>query len=647
MLVRFIGVTFLGFLLIRPITETHLQTIEKPITVVVHDNSFSIQEFLKQHPNWVDQLQKKISSIGEQSDIVFYKFDGDLTDGWDSLNATGSSTNMSAAMDQLGIRYGGRNLAAVVMISDGLFNEGQYPIYAAQNLQVPIHTIGIGDTNMYKDVFISDVQINKNTFLGNDFPVLINIETRLCQKEPLEVTLKQNGQILQKQNFNPDGKRTFHSIQFTAQSNQLGVQHYTVDVTQLKDERNITNNHFDCYIDVLDDRQKITIIGAAPHPDIQALMQSINHSESFMAEYLSADEWNGKNVEGGLTIFHGLPNKAQQVASINGMLANKNPCLFIWSQTTQASLFNLLQTGVNVQGANGNREERTPTADQKFSYFQIPSNVLSQSSQWPPLSVPFGKINLSPGIVNYFQQQMGNLNTGFPLVAFQSADVAKIGLVFGEGLWRWRMTNFIQTKNHETFDEMIGSWAQYLVDKNKDRLFKVNTKKNWAYNQTIVFQANLYDESMKPLLNQNVGLSIWNEKGEKKDYPFIPANTGYQLELGILAPGSYRYEAQANNGAQKLTQSGSFIVESIQMEMMNTWANHDVLRNLSKETNGHFFNSTQLDSLDSILKQQENFVSVAYDESNREEWIDWWPILLIITLAFSAEWFIRKWQGGY
>ncbi len=646
-LIRFIGVTFLSFLLIRPITETHQQNVEKPITVVLHDNSISVQQHLQANPNWKDELKEKISGIDDQSEIAFYAFDGDLTNGWDSLNAKGTSTNMSAALEKIGIRYAGRNLAAVVMISDGLFNEGNYPIYAAQNLQVPIHTIGIGDTTIYKDVFISDVQCNKTTFLGNEFPILVNIETRLAQQQNLEVVLKNKGQIIDKKNIRPEGKRTFHSIQFNTQSKQLGIQHYTVDISTIEGEKNTSNNHYDCFIEVLDDRQKILIVGAAPHPDIQAIMQSINQSESFKAEFVTAEEWKGKAEDNGLTIFHGLPNQAQQVNIINGYIANKKPCLFVWSQSTQMSLFNLLETGIQLQGANGNREERTPIVDGQFNYFQISDEIKTQSNQWPPLSIPFGKLALSPGVVSYFQQQVGNLNTGFPLVAFQSADVAKIGCVMGEGLWRWRMTSFVQTKNHEAFDGMIGSWAQFLVDKNKDHLFKVNTKKKWAYNQPVVFQANLYDESMKPLMGQNIQLTLWNEKGEKRNYPFVPGNNGYQLELGLLEPGGYQFKAEANNGAQKLESNGTFIVENVQLEMMNTWANHDVLRNLAKETSGTFFNSSALDSLESKLRNQQNFVSVAYDESNREEWIDWWPILLILLTSFGAEWMIRKWQGGY
>ena len=66
------------------------------------------------------------------------------------------------------------------------------------------------------------------------------------------------------------------------------------------------------------------------------------------------------------------------------------------------------------------------------------------------------------------------------------------------------------------------------------------------------------------------------------------------------------------------------------------------MRNLAKETSGTFFNSSALDSLESKLRNQQNFVSVAYDESNREEWIDWWPILLILLTSFGAEWMIRK-----
>jgi hypothetical protein len=152
---------------------------------------------------------------------------------------------------------------------------------------------------------------------------------------------------------------------------------------------------------------------------------------------------------------------------------------------------------------------------------------------------------------------------------------------------------------------------------------------------------------MKPLMGQNIQLTLWNEKGEKRNYPFVPGNNGYQLELGLLEPGGYQFKAEANNGAQKLESNGTFIVENVQLEMMNTWANHDVLRNLAKETSGTFFNSSALDSLESKLRNQQNFVSVAYDESNREEWIDWWPILLILLTSFGAEWMIRKWQGGY
>jgi hypothetical protein len=71
------------------------------------------------------------------------------------------------------------------------------------------------------------------------------------------------------------------------------------------------------------------------------------------------------------------------------------------------------------------------------------------------------------------------------------------------------------------------------------------------------------------------------------------------------------------------------------------------LKSLAKETNGTFFTASELDSLAIKLRQQQNFVSVAFDESNREEWIDWWPILVVIILSFATEWFIRKWQGGY
>lgn len=38
-------------------------------------------------------------------------------------------------------RYAGRNLGAVILATDGLYNEGSNPLYAYPELKVPVFTV--------------------------------------------------------------------------------------------------------------------------------------------------------------------------------------------------------------------------------------------------------------------------------------------------------------------------------------------------------------------------------------------------------------------------------------------------------------------------------------------------------------------------
>ncbi|MDZ7849120.1 MAG: hypothetical protein U5L96_21695 [Owenweeksia sp.] len=51
-------------------------------------------------------------------------------------------------------RYYNQNLAGVVMLTDGIYNRGSDPAYAARSLPFPIYSVGFGDTTVPRDLFI-------------------------------------------------------------------------------------------------------------------------------------------------------------------------------------------------------------------------------------------------------------------------------------------------------------------------------------------------------------------------------------------------------------------------------------------------------------------------------------------------------------
>jgi hypothetical protein len=409
----------------------------------------------------------------------------------------------------------------------------------------------------------------------------------------------------------------------------------------------ITNNQFEFFIQVIDDRQKINIVSHSPHPDIKALKEAIEQSENYAPQHTPSSEWNPTNSNFGLTILHGMPANVQEQNAIKQLMALGKPILFIWSQQTDLALFNQLNTGINIQSTGTLYEDIKGGWNKDFSLFKTPDALVQHSNQFPPLKVPFGKITLSNDMSAQFFQKIGNLQSNQPLIAFHQNQVAKLGWIGGEGLWKWRMLDFVQSKNHAAFDEWISTWIQFLSSQKLDEKLKVITQKKWTTQQNVGFQANLYDESFQPLANQNISLAIESEENGKMEFTFIPQNDHYSLSVGKLPSGSYQYSAAAFNGTKEVYDKGSFVVEAIQIEQLNSLAQHGALRNIAYETGGRFFTKYQLDSLSAALKKLPHLVSASYSEQSRKEWIDLEWILFILISIFGAEWLTRKRLGSY
>ena len=73
----------------------------------------------------------------------------------DSFHFQEKATNYSSFFQQLSDVYSHRNVAAVVLASDGLYNQGSNPLYVDYPFQAPLYTIALGDTMPQKDVRIN------------------------------------------------------------------------------------------------------------------------------------------------------------------------------------------------------------------------------------------------------------------------------------------------------------------------------------------------------------------------------------------------------------------------------------------------------------------------------------------------------------
>ena len=170
-------VTLIAFLLLSPLLKSTTRYTEKPIVLLALDNSGSIilgKDSAFYRNEFAEKYHKLADNLSEKFDVQTYTFGDKLTSG---LNATfvEKQTDMAGLFSEIKDRYSNRNLAALVLAGDGIYNQGADPLYASDDAPYSIYTVALGDTSQQKDILISRVNYNRIAFLGNDFPVEITV----------------------------------------------------------------------------------------------------------------------------------------------------------------------------------------------------------------------------------------------------------------------------------------------------------------------------------------------------------------------------------------------------------------------------------------------------------------------------------------
>jgi hypothetical protein len=650
-ILRFSCVTLMALFLLKPLIKTIERTVEKPIIILAQDNSESLvvgadSSYYKNE--YRTQLAELAASFGEDYDVRTFAFGERVHEGIDSLTFDDQLTDYSNLLDEIHTRFSGRNIGAIIMASDGLYNKGSNPVHSYKKLNVPVYTLALGDTTIHKDALIARVDANRLAYLGNRFPMEITIEGRKAAGETVTLTVSRKGSTLFTQPVAFNEERSFQKISLTLEAGEIGLQRYTVSINHITDEVTYVNNSKEVFIDVLDSRQKILILSAAPHPDIQAMRAALSDNQSYRVDAMLVKEFTGNLEEYSMIIWHQLPAVGGVgSAFITSAIEKKIPGLFIWGSATDYVLFNSYNLGVSLNNYRNNSTDISGSMQETFSSFNWESNFPSLIRMMPPLQVPFGDFAFSPGLHTAIVQQVGTIKTGKPLIAFNEISENKFGFVLGEGLWRWRSTAFQQGESHDGFNELITKSVQYLASKEDKSLFRIQAKNDFTENEDITFVAELYNASYEPLSGREISMQITNEDGKEFSYMFSSSGVMYQLNAGQLPVGNYAYQAKASSEGNVWTERGEFSVSPLQLEVVNTIADHRLLNQFARENGGQLYYTSEMNRLVEDIRNRKEIVSVSYENKQLDELINVRWLVIVILVLLSTEWLLRKRAGTY
>lgn len=645
-LIRAVTVTLILWLLFSPLIKQVSYTLEKPIVIIAQDNSQSAGAIVSpgfDRTKYQHDLQQLSKELSEKYEVRAYSFSDKITSGLD-FSYKGKLTNAAALVSRITDEFTNRNVGAVILATDGIFNRGGNPADISA-LKAPVYTIALGDTIPKKDVLVANVNSNDLVYLDNDFKLEVQVQAYQCKDQRTRLKVTEDGKTVYDEPVKFSTNIFSKYVPVKLKASKLGQHRYTVSVSGIAGEISDQNNTQQVLIEVIDDRQKILIAAAAPHPDIAALNGAISankHNEVSIA--LNEGLLKTDPEKYALIILYQLPGLQFDARAFTDKIRiSKVPVWYILGAQSSISKFNQVQSMVNFAGNNGSLQHTYSDINKNVSAFDLDASAEKTIGSFDPLQAPSGQLKTLGSAESILNQRTGKTSTDLPQLFFMNDNGRKTGYLIGEGVWKWKLSEARESAGNVVFNDLISKTVQYLSVKDDKRKFKVYpAKQAFDENEHILLNATLYNDSYQPVNTPDVNLELKDEKGKSYRYTFSKFESSYQLDAGILPPGNYSYTANTALGNQKYQAKGSFFIHMLNAEFQQTIANHHLLYQLSNQTNGKLYAPDRLLSIKNDLDKSEQMKTLSYEDRKYEELVNlkWLFVLLLILL--STEWFLRK-----
>lgn len=631
---RTIVVAVLVVLFVNPYIKQKTSNIEQPIIVFAQDNSASVAMtadsvyYKRNYPKALDSIQQALDKSYDVETVLFGSSAGNGLSDSGEINFSEQYTNVSNALSTIGRQYYKKNVGAVVLLSDGIVNQGVNPELNIDNYPFPIYTVTLGDTVAHPNMAITEVKYNKTVPANMLFPLRVTANATNCKGKDMDVKVKMDGVEVGSAKASVSSNRFSKTFDFNIDSENEGTKQ--IDIYAGDRKRTV-------FITVTDKKYRVLCIAKAPHPDIAAIKSALDDHFEFDVKY-------GESVENigdyDLLLLHQTADIRKDVAL---------PTLYVVGPATDFEVFNQAQDAVTIKhGAVSSNLDIRGRYNNGFGLFTVSSDIKNELRTYPPLALPHLEMMFNQRHDELLLMNIMDVETPNPLLAF-SADAGgnKTAFLFGTGCWRWKLYEYYHHKNNDGFNEIFNKTVKYLLTE-KDKELTVNHKDSYITTESVSLTAELRNPNRELVNEPELSLTLRNKiTGDSYDYVFSKGDNTYSLNIGMLPEGIYNYSAHATLGGVEYNARGTFPVEAIGIEAQDLTADINRMRSLADQTGGKHYYITEIRKLAGDLKNDERITSISREETRYDDLINMKALFFIILGIITMEWVLRKMFGIY
>jgi hypothetical protein len=671
---RSLGLFLLILLLGEPILDFITHTIERPVVAVLIDDSQSMT--LADRTGERGQTLKSIlhsdiwKKIGQNGIVKYFLFNSNVksitsvTD--DSLKFKGEATDIAKALKSIKQLFRSSNLQAVTVLTDGNSTTGMNPLHDAQDLVVPVFTVGVGDTVEQKDLLIRNVLTNEIAYAGTKVPVNVTMHSTGYGGERVMLSLRNGAAVLDEKSLTLDSGTRDYLVPLSVIAEKEGIQQFTAEVPPLPGELTLKNNRFNFSMKILKSKMRVALVAGSPSQDVTFIRRALSSDKN--NEILPfIEKQDGKFYEQALPletlksvdclVLVGYPtshSSSSCLQAVEEAARLEKPLLIILSRTIDYNKLRMLDAYLpfSVVSQTGNEMQifaAVPEAQQNNVILKVAgtARIIDTWSHLPPIFRTQGiyQSKVESEILATIRFQSTTLKE--PLILSRNVNKKKSLAVLGYGVWRWTMLSDAGSGYGNVLDNFLGNAVRWLTTQEDARRIRVQPSKNaYTMQDAIEFLAQVYDENYQPIDDAQIEVRAQrdNETGSMTLHAL--GNGQYQGEFESLGEGGYSYTATVSlNGSVLGNDQGAFSVGGLHAEFLETRMNKSLLQQIAEQTGGRYYDSDRFQSLPEDLTALPAFMPRDVSRSTELEiWNARW-ILALVLLIFAFEWFLRKRHG--
>ena len=591
------------------------------------------------------------------------------------------ATQLGGALRDTARRLKGRKIDGVVVFSDGGWNRGEEPLPAAEDLNAPVFTVGVGQPRT-RDIAVTFISCEDVVFKGDAFALTVRVRATGFAGTTARLVVRQGDDVVREMALELDdsSERTY-TVAVTPRD--AGTYTFSAEVEPLADELSVDNNKRDRPgVTVVDKKIRVLLVEDSPRwetrfltsileadktrieasfllrqADERLASQDRRHLRAFPAtpadlrsydvvvfgnigvEFFTQEELknlaNFVQMEGGGVLFiagrNRLPDayEGSPLADLLPVEIENQP-----SYSVDDELARTLKTGFRPQlTAEGKRSSLTRLAPEARENDLMWEKSDLMFWRYPATRLKSG----ATALASIGATGTGRGQEGEPVIAMQRYGKGQVIWMGTDETWRWRSKPGPEA--HRRFwGQLIGSLSQAHLLGKTNRVQLETDKSEYVIGDRAAITARLLDQDFNRRVDDQVTAIVERGALGKEEVVLAAVKDQPGTFQGEFVPGTageYRLVIKdEEDEAERL-----FTAVAPRIEFDDPGMRVELLTQIANATKGRYTTLADLADLKKDLAAQEHVA-----EPRREERALWNApgVMILITILLGLEWFFRK-----